>query len=491
MKLFKSRHPYLFALSLIILVELLSFLAYFYPGIQLYLLAFSLLAVFTLSVRSLEAGLLFALVELVIGSKGHLFSAEIFGLPISLRLMIWAALLLASLVYFYRQGFLNTWYTKIKVYKFLPWLGVLVIFIVAASIRGLLLASSWSLVLVDVNAWFYLALIIPLLLAYTPGDKNQASRVKKYFLLAVLWLSFKTLFLLFVFSHNFAIVPDIYLWVRRSGIGEITAMSSGWFRIFIQSQIYLPIALFLVLFPAVKAKIGNRTQLFRLVSLLAIFLAVIIVSMSRSFWLALGISGLIAAIFSWRLTWSLYIKALAYILVSSLLAAIMIFVIIKFPLPGNGSDISFNALSERLEVNTNEAALASRWALLPNLWQEIKKKPVLGQGFGASVSYYSQDPRVLTNNPDGWYTTYAFEWAYLDTWLKIGILGTITFIGWLIYLIISLWRYSLSKKSELYFALAASLLFLMIVNIFTPYLNHPLGLSFLLFSSCFFRKNSL
>jgi O-antigen ligase len=491
MKLFKSRHPYLFALSLIILLELLSFLAYFYPGIQLYLLAFSLLAVFILSVCSLESGLLVALVELVIGSKGHLFSAEIFSFPVSLRLMIWIALLLASLVYFYRQGFLNTWHKKIKLYKFWPWLGALIIFIAFALLRGLLFNPSWSLVLADVNAWFYLALIIPLLLAYNPGDKNQVSRVKKYFLLAVLWLSFKTLFLLFVFSHNLVIVPDLYLWVRRSGVGEITAMGSGWFRIFIQSQIYLPIAFFLVLFPAVKAKIGNRVQLLRLVSLLAIFLAVIVISMSRSFWLALGVSGLVAAIFSWRLSWSLYIKALAYILISALLAAVIIFVIIKFPLVGNKSDVHFTALSERLEVNKDEAALASRWALLPNLWQAIKKNPVLGQGFGASVSYYSQDPRVLANNPDGWYTSYAFEWAYLDTWLKVGILGTSTFIAWLIYLMITLWQYSRSHNSEFYFALAASLFFLMIVNIFTPYLNHPLGLGFLLFSSCFFRKNSL
>jgi len=405
--------------------------------------------------------------------------------------MIWGALLLASLVYFYRHGFLNTWRKKIRVYEFWPWLGVLMVFIFFALLRGLLCSSSWSLVLADVNAWLYLALIIPLLLAYEDGNKMQAIRVKKYFLLAVLWLSFKTLFLLFVFSHNFAIVPDVYLWIRRSGIGEITAMGGGWFRIFIQSQIYLPIAFFLVLFPAVKTKFASNIQLLRIISLLAVFLAIIVISMSRSFWLAFAVSGLIAAVFAWRLSWSLYIKALAYILLSAILSAFLIFIIIKFPLLNNNSEVHFTALANRLEVNTGEAAVASRWSLLPNLWNKIKKEPILGQGFGASVSYYSQDPRVLINNPDGWYTTYAFEWAYLDTWLKIGILGTITFVTWIIYLIISLWHYSLSKKSEIYFALAASLLFLMIVNIFTPYLNHPLGLSFLLFSSCFFRKNSL
>ncbi|MCF7860323.1 O-antigen ligase family protein [Patescibacteria group bacterium] len=491
MSLFKPRHPQFFALSLIILVELLSFLAYFFPPLQLYLLALSFLIVFILALYSLEASLLLAMIELVIGSKGHLFSVDIFGFPVSLRLVIWATLLLASLVYFYRHGLTKIWQEKIKVYEFWPWLGVLVIFILFAFIRGLIFSNSWSLVLADVNAWFYLALIIPLLIAYNPRDKQQAVRVKKYFLLAIIWLSLKTLFLLFIFSHNLAIVPDLYLWVRRSGVGEITAMGGGWFRIFIQSQIYLPIAFFLVIFPAVKSKMPNRSQLFRLLILLALFLAVIIISMSRSFWLGFALAGLVGAIASWRLSWFLYFKALSYTVIAALLAALLMFIIIKIPLPGNKVDVRFQALAERLEMNNSEAATASRWSLLPNLWQAIKKDPVLGQGFGASVSYYSQDPRVLINNPDAWYTTYAFEWAYLDTWLKIGILGTLAYISWLVYLIISLWQYARSRQSEIYLALAVSLVFLMLVNIFTPYLNHPLGLGFVLFSSCFFRKNSL
>ncbi|MBN2884772.1 O-antigen ligase family protein [Patescibacteria group bacterium] len=491
MFLVKPRYPKFFTFSLIILIELLSFLAYFYPSIQLYLLAGSLVIVFILALYSLETALLVALIELVIGSKGHLFSADIFGFPVSLRLVIWLALLLASFFYFYHHGLIKTWHKKIKFYKFWPWLGVLLIFIILAFIRGLVFSYSWSLVLADVNAWLYLALIIPILIAYNPDDKKQAERVKAYFLLAVVWLSVKTLLLLFIFSHNLAIVPDIYLWVRRSGIGEITAMGGGLFRIFIQSQVYLPIAFFLVLFPAIKSNISNRTKLFRILLLLALFLAVIAISMSRSFWLGFVLAGIVGAIASWRLSWFLYFKALSYIVIAIALAALLAFIAIKVPLLGNKVNVGFQALSDRLEIDNSEAATASRWSLLPNLWQAIKKDPILGHGFGASVSYYSRDPRVLTNNPSGWYTTYAFEWAYLDTWLKIGILGILAYISWLVYLVIALWQYARSRQSEIYLALAISILFLMIVNIFTPYLNHPLGLGFLLFSSCFFHKNSL
>ena len=170
---------------------------------------------------------------------------------------------------------------------------------------------------------------------------------------------------------------------------------------------------------------------------------------------------------------------------------LLIVIIVKFPYPDPEAGLSAAALAARLDLNSNEAALASRWSLLPNLWQAIKQAPITGQGFGATVGYYSQDPRILAQHPDGWYTSYAFEWAYLDTWLKLGFLGLLAYLGWLFYLFFRLWQQGQAPDGEKYRALAISLLFLMIVNIFTPYLNHPLGLGFLLFSSCFIRKNPL
>ena len=113
MNLFKVKSPYFFIFSLIILVELLSFTAYFLPQLQIYLLITAFLAVFFLSLSSLESGLLVALAELVIGSKGHLFSASIFGVSVSLRLVIWLALMLASCIFIFRRGFPTVWRTKL------------------------------------------------------------------------------------------------------------------------------------------------------------------------------------------------------------------------------------------------------------------------------------------------------------------------------------------------------------------------------------------
>lgn len=468
------------------MVELFSFTAYFQPSFQAYLLAASFLAVFLLSLKSLELGLLMAAVELVVGSKGHLFSQVIFGFPVSLRLAIWAGLMLATLIFIIRYGVKRSWQDYLRSFKFWPYLIAFVALIIIGVAQGLLRAYDFVTILSDANAWLFLSLIIPILIVYGHADEAKLKRLQQYFFLALAWLSFKTLALVFIFSHNLVIMPDIYLWVRRSGIGEITAMGGGWQRVFIQSQIYAPIAYFALLMSLVYSKIAKSRQAL-ILGALSVLMAVIIISMSRSFWLAFGAAGALMALYSFRLDYKKYFRAFLYLLLSLLGAAIIIFVTVKFPFPNPNAGLSADALAARLDFSGDEAALASRWAQLPNLWSEIKRSPLIGLGFGSSVSYYSQDPRVLAENPDGWYTTYAFEWAYLDTWLKLGIIGLIPFLIWLI-LQLTYWVRSTGDKRPLYLSLAAGLIFLMIVNIFTPYLNHPLGLAFLLFGSCFFQQ---
>jgi len=488
--LFKPRYPYFFAFALILLVELFSFTAYFLPSIQPFLLAASFVAVFLISIFSLENGLLIAITELVIGSKGHLFSYDIFGFPVSLRLVIWAALMTASLVFVIRKGFRNSWKIYGQPFRYWRYLLIFVLFIVIAIIQGLARNFDFTTVLSDANAWLFLSLIIPILIVYGSGDKAKLTRLQSIFFLALGWLCFKTLILLYIFSHNLNIMPDVYLWVRRSGIGEVTAMGGGWQRVFIQSQIYAPIAYFLLLWPAIKSEKLNWRHRLALGTALSVLLAVIIISMSRSFWLAFGASGALMAVFSWRSAWRRYARALAYVAASALGAALIIFIAVKFPFPNPNAGLSADALAERLNLAGDEAALASRWSQLPNLWTEIKEAPLLGQGFGATVSYFSQDPRVLANNPDGWYTTYAFEWAYLDTWLKLGLIGLLSYLLLLIIVLAGLLRRKEDDK-DISLALGGGLLFLMIVNIFTPYLNHPLGLGYLLFCSCYLSKKLL
>ncbi|MCK5211552.1 O-antigen ligase family protein, partial [Candidatus Parcubacteria bacterium] len=124
------------------------------------------------------------------------------------------------------------------------------------------------------------------------------------------------------------------------------------------------------------------------------------------------------------------------IFLSTIFSLILIAGIIKFPLPTPGTGFSASLIQNRAMQISGEAGVSSRWALLPELLKEIKKTPILGAGFGATVSYRTSDPRVLEQNPNGQYTTYAFEWGFLDIWLKLGLLGLSAYLALIIMIFV-------------------------------------------------------
>jgi O-antigen ligase len=116
-------------------------------------------------------------------------------------------------------------------------------------------------------------------------------------------------------------------------------------------------------------------------------------------------------------------------------------------------------------------------AELSPLGAQIKKAPVFGSGFGTTLTFKSEDPRVTTVNPTGMYTTSAFEWGYLDITMKIGIVG----LGIYLYLIWKIGTGLWKKRADNYnLGLLLGLIALLVINIFSPYLNHPLGIGYLM-----------
>ncbi|MFA6454461.1 MAG: O-antigen ligase family protein, partial [Patescibacteria group bacterium] len=292
----------------------------------------------------------------------------------------------------------------------------------------------------------------------------------------------------YIFSHSFNFfIPDLYLWVRRSGVGEITQVVPGFNRIFMQSHIFVLIGFFILLFYLLKNLAEKHTALnkqsLKLIGLASLLLSIIIVSFSRSFWLGLAAGGLsvwLAMIFKLKTKLKEFIVFNLLALAVIILSLALTFFIIKFPYPAPAGDFNAtNLLSDRATQITDEAGASSRWQLLPPLWQKIKAAPILGQGFGATVTYISSDPRVLSANLKGEYTTYAFEWGWLDVWLKLGIFGLLAYLALFAKLIFDGFKigsyYSLS--------LAAGLIVVLAVNIFSPYVNHPLGIGCLIIAA--------
>ncbi len=477
-----------FLLITLLLLEVISLFGFKYPGLgvaSFFVIAFLAVA---LSVYKLEYGLFFVLTELIVGSKGYLFFLSLQeGRLLSLRLVVWSLFMLVFTVRFALQlkksGRQSEYWRNIQEFSLLkPFL-----FLAGTVIIGLITAVIYKNpllnVFLDFNGWLYFILLIPLI-ALKPSRRFLSLA----FLTGSIWISLKTIILLSMFAHDAAGVgPLAYSWLRKTLVGEMTS-AGGWNRVFIQSQIFPAIAYFFLAFrlSAVK-RFKELFQPINLITLfvLGLFFATVIISLSRSFWVgfaaAFGVSVLLLLI---KKEWRRSLKMITILLASAGLALLLIFAVS----PKEATTQLDDRLAERVS-NQGEAAVASRWALLPEIFSEIKHNPIIGQGFGATVTYFSSDPRILAVEPSGRYTTYAFEWGYLDIWLKLGILGLIAYF-WLFYVLgREAWRSHRLQKDDVYLALMAAWTFLIAIHMFTPYLNHPLGIGFIVASSCLIRTN--
>ncbi len=466
-------------------LEIFSFLGFSFPFLNqiiFFLLAASVLA---LSLYKLEYGLLFVLAELIIGSKGYLFYFPLESGLISIRVVAWSILMLVFAGNFIKQLFSSNskseYLEKIRKFVFLKQYLILGAFILIGLISGFVYKNSLSDILLDFNAWIYFLILLPALVV-----DFKKENIKNIFIAGAIWISLKTLILLAIFSNNFSFAPAVYGWLRKTLVGEMTN-ASGWKRVFIQSQIFSVIAYFFILFETLKFE--NLREWFSrkniiYVILAGLFFSTLLISLSRSFWAGFAVATITGIIFIFkRYSLRRAILAISWLLVSALLAIIMIFAATPL-LAGNLQNQILNRLG-----NNEEAALVSRWTLLPELIKEIKVNPILGQGFGSTLTYISSDPRILEKDSSGKYTTYAFEWGYLDMWLKIGVLGVLAYL-WLLYsLIRSSIKIGLKGEGPLYLGIMSGIIFLAIVHVFTPYLNHPLGIGFIIISSCLIQKD--
>lgn len=132
-----------------------------------------------------------------------------------------------------------------------------------------------------------------------------------------------------------------------------------------------------------------------------------------------------------------------------------------------------------------EAAVVSRWNLLHALKQKIAQHPIMGSGFGAAVpvdrSTHRQTKRRSLYHHRLW-----MGHCWLEHWVKFGLIGIPLMLG-------------LSVRSDgasgngcweiwLRIAGVSVLAALAAIRVFTPYLNHPLGITVLLFGEAFVER---
>ncbi|PJA47670.1 hypothetical protein CO172_00535 [Candidatus Uhrbacteria bacterium CG_4_9_14_3_um_filter_36_7] len=434
--------------------------------------------VFILTLKHLEWGIAIAFAELFAHSHGHIFSATIFDFSLSLRMVIFIAVLSAWLVLVFLKKSIRTIFKDKRLIPFLP----LAYAVFLGFIFGLI-HNNPKQVFDDGNAYFYFLYIFPVLSIVWNSQKQRM--LLQLFAGSSIWVVIVTLSLLFIFTH----FPEwqlsyVYEFIRDTRTGELTRILPNIFRIFLQAQFSVLVFFFLILsFLWFTPLFKNKSLLLQIIILSFLF-SVILISLSRSFWV-----GLIAGGFVFIILFLIFIpfkfkqllEKKAVSVASFIFSLLILLMIIFFPYPvqqGISSQSFTKIFSDRTE---SDVAISSRWKLLGPMVNVIKKQPILGHGFGTEIEYETDDPRIREQDQTGLQRTYAFEWGWLEVMVKMGFIGLIGFIVLGLWIIRGFIIYLHTEKAWLAAGCIASLIMLYITHIFSPYLNHPLGIGFILF----------
>jgi hypothetical protein len=458
-----SKGPYVLAVSLFVLLEALSLVSHMVPAIAFPLLLLFGVMTFLAARRNSEWGIYILFAELFIGGRGHLLEYEINGFSISLRLLIFAA------VFF-------SWGLKgLPGLKNVPKSYWLLLTALAMGVGlGFSAGNGFRNIFLDANGYLFL-LIFPAAVSAVE-DRRRLENLFEILAAAVSVIAVKTLILFVWFTYNWSGVSILYNWIISKEIGEITALTGGIPRIFMQSQFYSLMGL--LIFGLAEKKRWK---------IISAGLFSVIAGFSRSFWLGAG-GSVVFALGAMRFAMKIKIfRILRLVFLFFLICAIQVAGL--YLISNLGGQKLGQAVTSRIDKPAEDAAGNARLLLFSPLWEEIKTSPVVGKGFGREVAYSSYLPDKITpENPEGVIKSFAFEWGYLDTALKIGFLGLIIYL----IFIASIFQLGLKKIRDpnLQFhilGVASGLVALLTLNITTPFLNHPLGIGYLILSFLTFR----
>jgi O-antigen ligase len=256
--------------------------------------------------------------------------------------------------------------------------------------------------------------------------------------------------------------PATYRWLKNAGIAEISFISGRFFRVFFSSHILLVAWIFVFIagiFQTTFSKKERRLSFFYG----CIYGAALFISFSRSLWLGFFAGLLLLFLFLLKKP-----SIKKQVLITTLVLIGIILVSFIFTNIGGLLSTRVNGLLHP----SKEVATTHRVELAKAIWNQWQKNPIIGSGFGTTVSF----PTVLPSGEVINVAFYIYEWGYFDIAVKIGILG----LGAIVLLLIRLYSdlFSLKKALNENFPLAiiAGLTALAVANISTPVFTHPLGI---------------
>lgn len=358
-------------------------------------------------------------------------------------------------------------------------LAVTLVALIIGFVNGLMTGQSIGALVADGNGYITLLLLPGLFAAFSSAERR--TQLISALLGTVLALAGLTVGLFSFFFLLPATGPEwrdfVYRWVRDIRLGEITPRfgEPGVRRVFIQSQIFGPILLLWLTLQQTWNRFPKRV--IWLVG--PLLFASLLIGGSRTFFVASLVATVVVLA---RLIFSSAGKRS-----TQFISALAIAACLGLAIPGVISfGQFFGHATERVTI-AGEAAVESRWNLLRVMAASIRQAPLVGYGFGAPLTYVTEDPRLRAEFPDGVITTTAFEWGWLEMWFKMGIFGPLGFAWLMCAVLLRAWKTEVSTES---LWVIGTVVFLAVAHAFSPWLNHPIGIGLLFLAITFQQKEN-
>lgn len=487
---------------------LISFLSYFSFTLSIVFFVGLLLGFVFITNKSLSAGLAIIFAELAFGGDGYIFLLPVKNISISLRIAIFVAFIIIWLI---RKPKLALFKSKIK-YPAI----IFALFFFTSIIISLQKGISNSVIYADANGYLYWLLLLPIvdIVATKNFDFRKILRLilgttlAISVLVSVLGFSFYFLqrehpdFNSIIasreisstespeFSQTILAYKDkyfqreelsfskkIYRWGKDRGIFDVSYVGGNFFRVYGKSQIFNLVAI-LACISLLTKEFKTKTRKDKIFYFILIVLNLICLFFGFSRSLLIGLFVALVALAFIKIP-----KRKIKIVFATTILVICVIVLLSASYSSNDSVILSRIRS--IIHPSEEYASSTRLNMLTPIISEIKSNPLLGNGFGSTFVFFSNAPENY-----GLVEKYMTEWGYLDIMYDMGSLGIIAYTIFIYTLFIGA-KLVLKQNKEIFILSVCSMMALLIINITTPYLNHPLGISIIFIASISFIERKI
>ncbi|MBD3311201.1 MAG: hypothetical protein GF349_01735 [Candidatus Magasanikbacteria bacterium] len=396
--------------------------------------------------------------EIFLGGSGNYLEfagLSIRTLLISIFLFLWTNHIIWKRE-FRKRFLINKYFTIILI--------ILYLFLMFASINGIINGNNYKHIIQDLIPYLYLPLVFP-----TYHLLNKKNNYEYFIRLIIVFIIGSALFSIFTFimfsSGMVELQEPFYKWFRDAANGKITNMGNGFFRIVLPE--HLLIAPIILIISSLLMRDEHHHKMWRILLFLSII--ILVLNLSRSFLLALFVGLLI-----------LKYKHIAsrWFIVSCTTIGLVVLIFTSFSIvSSNGKTLGWELFGVRLASLASpkiETSSATRMIILPSILEQISENPMLGNGLGSSFTY-------LNPNSNDYTTTGQYDWGYLEMLAELGVIGSIILLAIYIFSttrIINKIKF-VSDWHDFYVGSLAAIIAMLVINITTPALFHTFGIIFI------------